>query len=236
MFKMAELMIQQNQERGERILEATRELLAERGYSAVTVRELAHRCGVSVPTLYNRFGGKDELIAAAVRSRFTGVLGSVEAESEAIGHIRLMALVARVADGVVEMADYHRALLQAFSQVRETGAIHQSLAQELVAAIGVQLAEMQRRRQLGDWVDVHVLAAQIATACIAATMTWASGAISDSGLRPFMEHSVGLILVASTRGASREHLLEGVKRAQREVAPELGPAATAVPASLEKKA
>jgi AcrR family transcriptional regulator len=227
-----DLMSQQKHERGERILEATREMLAERGYAEVTVRELARRCGVSVPTLYNRFGGKDALIAQAVKSQFSKALGSVEGddEGETIGYPRLMDLVGRVADGVIELADYHRALLQAFSQVRETGALHQSVAHELTAAIIVQLGEMRRRRQLGDWVALDVLSAQITTACIAATMTWAAGAISDSGLRPFMEHSVGLILVASTRGASRDALLERVKQAQAEVAPELrlpGPAAAA---------
>jgi AcrR family transcriptional regulator len=227
-----DLMSQQKHERGERILEATREMLAERGYAEVTVRELARRCGVSVPTLYNRFGGKDALIAQAVKSQFSKALGSVEGddEGETIGYPRLMDLVGRVADGVIELADYHRALLQAFSQVRETGALHQSVAQELTAAIIVQLGEMRRRRHLGDWVALDVLSAQITTACIAATMTWAAGAISDSGLRPFMEHSVGLILVASTRGASRDALLERVKQAQAEVAPELrlpGPAAAA---------
>lgn len=214
-------MIQQKNERGQRILEATRELLAERGYANVTVRELAGRCGVSVPTLYNRFGGKDELIAEAVRSQFSEVLGSVDESAEPIGHRRLMALIGRMADGVVELASYNRSLLQAFSQVRETGAIHEGLAQELVSAIVVQLNEMKRRRQLGDWVDVGVLSAQIATACIAASMTWSARVISDSGLKPFMEHSVGLLLVASTRGACRDDLLELVKQAQTRVAPEL---------------
>jgi AcrR family transcriptional regulator len=220
---MTKLMTRQKEERGERILEATRELLAERGYAAVTVRELAVRCGVSVPTLYNRFGGKDELIAQAVRSRFSQVLGSVEDRAEPVGHERLMALVGQIADGVIELADYHRALLQAFSQVRETGAIHENLAQELVAALVIQLSEMRTRRQLSDWVAIDVLGAQIATACIAATMTWSAGAISDSGLRPFMEHSVGLVLVASTRGASRDALLEKVKHVQSDVAMELRP-------------
>jgi AcrR family transcriptional regulator len=215
------LMDQQKKERGERILEATRELLAERGYAAVTVRELALRCGVSVPTLYNRFGGKDELIAEAVRTQFSEVLGSVDGDGEPIGHRRLMALIGRMADGVVGLPDYNRSLLQAFSQVRETGAIHEGLAQELVSAIVIQLNEMKRRRQLGDWVEPGVLSAQIATACIAATMTWSARVVSDAGLKPFMEHSVGLLLVATTRGASREDLLERVKRAQSAIAPEL---------------
>ena len=65
MSKMS-LMDEQMRERRGRILEAARELLAERGYAAVTVRELAERCGVSVPTLYNRFESKDALIAEAV--------------------------------------------------------------------------------------------------------------------------------------------------------------------------
>lgn len=229
-------MIQQKQERGERILEATRELLAERGYAAVTVRELAGRCGVSVPTLYNRFGGKDELIAEAVRSQFSEVLGFVDGDAEPIGHRRLMALIGRIADGVVELANYNRSLLQAFSQVRETGAIHQGLAQELVSAIVVQLNEMKRRRQLGDWVDPGVLSAQIATACIAASMTWSGRVISDAGLKPFMEHAVGLLLVASTRGASREDLLERVKQAQSRIAPELQADKSRMPEPVTKNA
>ena len=214
-------MIQQKNERGRHILEATRALLAERGYANVTVRELADRCGVSVPTLYNRFGGKDELIAQAVRSQFSEVLGSVDGDAAPMGHRRLMVLIGRMADGVVELASYNRSLLQAFSHVRETGAIHEGLAQELVSAIVIQLNEMKRRRQLGDWVDPGILSAQIATACIAASMTWSARVISDAGLKPFMEHSVGLLLVASTRGASREDLLEQVKRAQSTIASEL---------------
>ena len=236
MFYIMDLMSEQKQERGDRILEATRELLAERGYAEVTVRELASRCGVSVPTLYNRFGGKDELIARAVQSQFLRVLGSLEDDGEPIGHLRLLALVARIADGIVELADYHRALLQAFSQVRETGAIHQNLAQELISALIVQLAEMRRRRQLCDWVALDVLATQITTACIAAMMAWSAGGVSDAGLRPFMENSVGLILVASTRGASRKILLEGVKQTQAKLAPELKHLPSLVSESVKKKA
>lgn len=92
-------MTRQHQKRGERILQTPRELLAERGYSEITIRELADRCGVSVPTLYNRFGGKDELIGEAVRNQFSRALRSVEDAGEPIGHQRLIALVGRVADG-----------------------------------------------------------------------------------------------------------------------------------------
>ena len=51
-----------------------------------------------------------------------------------------------------------------------------------------------------------------------------------------MKHSVGLILVASTQGASRETLLEGVKQTQAEVAPELKHLSSLVSDSVKKKA
>ena len=51
-----------------------------------------------------------------------------------------------------------------------------------------------------------------------------------------MEHSVGLILLASTRGASREILLEGVKQTQAKLAPELRRLPNPVPESVKKKA
>ena len=226
MFTMSDLMQRQKRERREHILAATRELLAERGYADVTVRELAERCGVSVPTLYNRFGGKDGLIAEAVRERFAEVLAADREAGEPAGHARLMGLVGRIADGIVELADYHRALLLAFTETRESGDLQHGLATELVSAISEQLAELRARRRLADWVAPEVLAAQIATACISASVTWAVGAVSDRGLRPFMEHSVGLLLVASTRGAARQALLERVQDAQERVAPEiLAPAA-----------
>ena len=48
------------------ILEATRELLTKRGYEGTTVRDVAERARVAKGTLYNIYGGKDELIFAAV--------------------------------------------------------------------------------------------------------------------------------------------------------------------------
>jgi hypothetical protein len=67
-------------------------------------------------------------------------------------------------------------------------------------------------------------------------MVWSAGCVSDTGLRPFMEHSVGLILVASPQGESRETQLEGVKQTQAEVAPELKHLSSLVSDSAKKKA
>ena len=49
------------------IIEATLELLAERGFQAATMDAIAARAGVGKNTIYRRWGSKEELIAVALR-------------------------------------------------------------------------------------------------------------------------------------------------------------------------
>ncbi len=50
------------------ILQATLELLAEVGYERTTIDAIAARAGVSKPTIYRRYEGKEELVADAIES------------------------------------------------------------------------------------------------------------------------------------------------------------------------
>ena len=50
------------------ILKASRELIRERGGSAISIRSVAAACGVSVGSIYNYFDSKAELMSAAVES------------------------------------------------------------------------------------------------------------------------------------------------------------------------
>jgi AcrR family transcriptional regulator len=43
------------------------------GHTNITIRDLAQRSGVAVSTLYEAFGGKDELIAAALSEHYAGL-------------------------------------------------------------------------------------------------------------------------------------------------------------------
>ena len=46
------------------VLDAVHELIGDRAWEQVTMREVARRAGVSRQTLYNSFGGRDELSQA----------------------------------------------------------------------------------------------------------------------------------------------------------------------------
>ena len=56
----------------ERLLETASDLFYREGIRAVGVDTLSERAGVSKRTLYNRFGGKDELVAEYLRRRDEG--------------------------------------------------------------------------------------------------------------------------------------------------------------------
>jgi AcrR family transcriptional regulator len=54
----------------DRILDATLELLAERGFEHTTMDDVAHRAAVAKATVYRRYASKDELAVDAVKRLF----------------------------------------------------------------------------------------------------------------------------------------------------------------------
>jgi AcrR family transcriptional regulator len=61
----------------ERVLEAARDLFAERGLE-VTLDDVAHHAGVGVGTVYRRFPDKEQLIEALFEERLAAVAGLAE--------------------------------------------------------------------------------------------------------------------------------------------------------------
>ena len=52
----------------EAILDKSKQLVAAQGWSAVSIRNVAAACGVSVGSIYNYFASKSDLITATVES------------------------------------------------------------------------------------------------------------------------------------------------------------------------
>ena len=61
--------------RMERILSEARNLIAEEGFDALTISEVAARSQVTIPTVHNLFGKKNDLVLAI----FRGLVDNVEA-------------------------------------------------------------------------------------------------------------------------------------------------------------
>ncbi|WP_262402363.1 TetR/AcrR family transcriptional regulator [Actinomadura sp. CNU-125] len=54
-------------ERRRQMLDVAEQVFGERGYQATSMDEVAERCGVSKPMLYEHFGSKDGLLLACMR-------------------------------------------------------------------------------------------------------------------------------------------------------------------------
>jgi AcrR family transcriptional regulator len=81
----------------ERILDAAEQLFAEHGYAGTTLRHVAARVGLRIPSLYNHFPSKDALYAAVLERGFGPVLALLsETQGEGGAPLGSAAIVERV--------------------------------------------------------------------------------------------------------------------------------------------
>ena len=78
MTGLVSLRSQNMQKRRARILAEARGLLARGGFDAMSLRELARLADVTVPTIYNLVGNKEEVLLAL----FSEVLDEIESRIE----------------------------------------------------------------------------------------------------------------------------------------------------------
>jgi AcrR family transcriptional regulator len=186
-----------------RVLEAARELIAECGYTGVTMRGLATASRVSIPTLYALFGGKDQLLYSAVESHFLELMGRDDESARAPNLPPVMAVVERCASEALRLAHYNRALIRFFIGSDSTPGLHSTTSRAPVGRLEAALEEMQGKRQLASWAEPRIVAEQIADHCIMNTLEWAAGRLDDDALGAGMSYGACLILLGLTRGRIR---------------------------------
>ncbi|WP_194420657.1 TetR/AcrR family transcriptional regulator [Microbacterium abyssi] len=69
---------EQSSERREQILSIAAHLIARRGYSATTVRDIADEAGILSGSLYHHFSSKEAILQEILRSFMTGLLARFE--------------------------------------------------------------------------------------------------------------------------------------------------------------
>jgi AcrR family transcriptional regulator len=65
-------------QRRQQLLDVTRELLAERGFDATSIEEIAHRAAVTRPVVYAHFGGKEGVYAVVVEREIRRITERIE--------------------------------------------------------------------------------------------------------------------------------------------------------------
>ena len=209
------LLEQQREERKSRIMDAVRRLITEHGYQGVTIRELARESRVSVPTLYKLFGGKYDLLFAAVASDFSGLLAAVSERGAASGLARVFSLIEVQCANLERTPRYSRILLSAFfgadPQAHE---LNETIGRTLRRALTIALREMQGDGQLAEWVEPNILAQRVASQCFITTLSWATEHLSDEALCPTMMYGVCLLLLGVARGGALPEIEKRARESQ----------------------
>jgi AcrR family transcriptional regulator len=206
-----QLVQEQKAERRDRILATARQMIDQFGVEGVTMRGLAAASRVSVPTLYNLFGGKDELLLQAVEARFLQVV-AVDGAGELDGLQRAFALFRACCQQVNQQPNYSRSIVQLCAEsprARECGV---RMARTLGELLSRALNDLQREGRFAPWVCPDVLANRAIGQFGGTIATWARGDWSADRLETIIMYQLCICLLGGCESAQDRSLLQSLAK------------------------
>ncbi|MFC8535124.1 TetR/AcrR family transcriptional regulator [Streptomyces sp. NPDC057249] len=163
----------------QKLYEAAVTLIAEKGFSATTVDEIADRAGVAKGTVYYNFKSKTELFEELLRhgvGLLTSSLRTAAEETGARGGSRVEALDAMIRAGLV-FIDRYPAFTQLYvAELWRTNRAWQStllvVRREAVAVVEGVIADGVASGELSEEIDVPLTAAALVGMVLVAALDW----------------------------------------------------------------
>jgi TetR/AcrR family transcriptional regulator len=118
-----------------KILDVATKLFAQRGYSGVSIRDIAGACGIGIPSIYHFFGDKDNLYVTCCEQLFSEVevilSGSFKEPASTHTHVRNFAIA--ICGVLLKRSDVRRLLQMELLQDEHRG-IEEITAHHFIAA------------------------------------------------------------------------------------------------------
>jgi AcrR family transcriptional regulator len=158
-----------------RLLQAAAELIAEGGYDAASAAEIGRRAGYSRSMVRARFGSKEQLVDAVIRSAFEGPL-TVPLPESATGMERVLARI----DAVARLVDENPALMRMLFAVEfQAAGKGSSMADRAASWVGQlrsdtlkALREGQRDGSISGELDAEATAHAITVEGVGSAFLW----------------------------------------------------------------
>ncbi len=199
------LLDEHKSERRARILAAARRHVARHGYDGLTMRDLAQAARVSVPTLYNLFGGKDAILTAALAESVERVAAlHVPADTTYFGRALLGfdAGMTMIADA----PDFYRRLIPLFMTSPEARPIRMRTELGFLALMTANLTAARDAGQLAEWAEPRVVAGHMFAQYMAAFLHWGVGEVDLDGFRTLALSGICHLLLGVARGRFAEEV------------------------------
>ena len=163
----------------QRLYEAAVTLIAEQGFSATTVDEIAERAGVAKGTVYYNFASKNDLFEELLRhgvGLLTDSLRRAADEVEARGGTRVDALDAMIRAGLDFIVRYPSFTQLYVAELWRTNRTWQdtlmAVRQEAVAVVEKVLGEAVAAGEVSDDIDVPLTASALFGMVLVAALDW----------------------------------------------------------------
>jgi AcrR family transcriptional regulator len=196
------------------VLRAARTLVAARGLEALTMKELALEADVSVASLYNLIGGRDDVVRALG-------LYLLEELDDAFVHVkagdpidRAQKLLITVIDTVIE--DLPQPLvLVLLSDVRLYSNLKPPLQPSKALTDAIQA--MVDAGMLNNELSINLITKQVWWSHTAYLRQWADGFLNERELRAATLHSLDVCLLAMATLPVRDRLLKHARSLERDL-------------------
>lgn len=203
-------------DRRRRILEETRNLIAEQGISDFSMHELCKRAGVAKRTLYNAFQTRERLIAVAIQEYFTDYLTRINYRSEVGTLQRNIERIIAVTRRNRKIRNYIRAIFAIYFSPEVNADIWETMHRMGTSPNLEWIHRLHGRRQLQPWIDPQRLADDLVRYEYATMNDWARGLIGDDEIISRLLLSYLTFMAGATRGAARTEILAMIDRVVRD--------------------
>ena len=204
-------------DRRARILTQARMLLSMEGFEGLSLRKLAARAGLTVPTIYNLVGGKEQVLLELALQMIASVetaLDDIE-ESQPLERAEAIVLVA-IAE-IERAPDFHRAALLAIDHLDRNGSPPgwDRLSRQAAAMQEKATVAAQRIGLLEGQISASLIAEQIFRTYRSASRDWSVRRCSLPQFRRMALAGVYLGFAADASPGLRPVLARKLKKLER---------------------
>jgi len=168
-------------ERRRRVLREARRMISEAGLEGFSVRELCARAGIAQKTLYNAFGGKDNVIALAIRQYMADFIERTSYHHEGMTLEGRLERLVKVHSRNIQVGPYTRAIMSVYNSPADR-TIRQVIRDMSEAGLRPYVESLAAAGALGPGVSPPALVALLSTVVYAILSDWCLGEVRDEDL------------------------------------------------------
>ncbi|WP_336962722.1 TetR/AcrR family transcriptional regulator [Sphingobium aquiterrae] len=209
-------------ERRRRILEETRQVIAEQGIAALSMNDIGRRAGVAKRTLYNAFQTRERMIATAIQEYFDEYVSRISFANPPGTMMHNLERMISVIQRNRKIPNYIRAIMALYFSSEVDSDIWQAMHSLATRHNKAWIDTLASTNQLQPWVRVDTLVDDLVRFEYATINDWAQQRIADDAIIIRLISSYLTFLLGAIRGAARkevEALLKDVAERGMEALP-----------------